>query len=47
MCIAFVQMSASDTDELLKFLTANRFPFHVQQAPRGEDVRTRIENSYY
>lgn len=47
MCIAFVQMSAADADELIKFLTANRFPFHVQQALREENVRTRIESSYY
>lgn len=47
MCITFVQMSASDADDLLTFLTANQFPFHVQQTPREEDVRARIGSSYY
>ncbi|RBM03985.1 N-acetyltransferase [Glutamicibacter soli] len=47
MCITFVQMSASDADDLLTFLTANQFPFHVQQTLREEDVRARIGSSYY
>lgn len=47
MSITFVQMSAADRDDLIEFLTTNRFPFHVHQAPGETDVRTRVDSSHF
>jgi RimJ/RimL family protein N-acetyltransferase len=43
MSITFVSMTPADTEDLVAFLTSNRFPFHVQAAPRANDIRMKIE----
>lgn len=43
MSITYIPMSAFDTEDLVSFLTQNRFPFHVQTAPRAAEIRKRIE----
>lgn len=47
MSITFVPMSPADTDDLIGFLTSNRFPFHVQAAPQAADARAKIANSHF
>ncbi|MFJ6418352.1 GNAT family N-acetyltransferase [Paeniglutamicibacter sp. NPDC091659] len=47
MSITFVPMEPADTEDLIGFLTTNRFPFHVQATPQAADIRTKIENGHY
>lgn len=47
MSITFVPMAPSDTEDLIDFLTSNRFPFHVQAAPQAADIRSKIENGRF
>ncbi|MHA7304914.1 GNAT family N-acetyltransferase [Arthrobacter sp. TMN-49] len=47
MSITFVPMTPADTEDLVGFLTSNRFPFHVQAAPQAADTRTKIENGHF
>ena len=39
MDVTFLQLSDKDEEELVKFLTTNRFPFHLNAAPSEELVR--------
>ncbi|WP_230855293.1 GNAT family N-acetyltransferase [Arthrobacter terrae] len=47
MSITFVPMTPADTENLVGFLTSNRFPFHVQVDPRAADTRTKIANGHF
>ncbi|GAA5229576.1 GNAT family N-acetyltransferase [Arthrobacter cryoconiti] len=47
MSITFVSMTPADTEDLIDFLTSNRFPFHVQAAPQANDVRMKIEGGRF
>lgn len=47
MSIVFVPMTPADTEDLIGFLTSNRFPFHVQATPQAADIRTKIENGHF
>ncbi|ASN39388.1 GNAT family N-acetyltransferase [Arthrobacter sp. 7749] len=47
MSITFVPMTPADTDDLLDFLTSNRFPFHVRAAPQAANIRTKIDDGHF
>lgn len=47
MPIEFVPMTPADTDDVVAFLSSNRFPFHVQAAPEARDIRSGIENGRF
>lgn len=47
MSIVFLPMTPADTEDLIGFLTSNRFPFHVQAAPQAADIRTKIEKGHF
>lgn len=47
MPIEFVPMTPADTDDVVAFLSSNRFPFHVQAAPEARDIRPGIENGRF
>ncbi len=47
MSIEFIPMTPADTEEVVRFLVANRFPFHVQAAPQADEVRTNIEKGRF
>lgn len=47
MPVDFLPMSASDTDDVVAFLTTNRFPFHVQPAPQAGSVREGVESGRF
>ncbi|MGP5258095.1 GNAT family N-acetyltransferase, partial [Glutamicibacter ardleyensis] len=47
MSIIFVPMTPADTEDLIGFLTSNRFPFHVQATPQAADIRTKIEKGHF
>lgn len=40
-------MTPADTAGLIVFLTANRFPSHVQAAPQAQDIRIKIEGGHF
>ena len=47
MSITFVPMTPADTENIIGFLTSNRFPFHVQAAPQSADIRMKIEKGRF
>ena len=47
MPINFVPMAPPDKEELIGFLTSNRFPFHVHPDPQISDIRSKIQNGYF
>lgn len=47
MSITFVALTPNDTDDLVSFLTSNRFPFHVQAAPQSADTWGRIAKGHF
>ncbi|SEE84238.1 Protein N-acetyltransferase, RimJ/RimL family [Arthrobacter alpinus] len=47
MSISFEPMTPADADEVMAFLSSNRFPFHVQAAPETPNVRQGIENGRF
>ncbi|WP_449373581.1 GNAT family N-acetyltransferase [Arthrobacter psychrolactophilus] len=47
MSITFAPMTPADTEDLIDFLTSNRFPFHVLPAPQDADKRTKIQNGHF
>lgn len=47
MPVELIKMTADDVDDVTGFLAANGFPFHVQAAPRAEEIREGIENGRY
>ncbi|WP_425862707.1 GNAT family N-acetyltransferase [Arthrobacter sp. TWP1-1] len=47
MAIEFVSMTPADTDDVVTFLSSNRFPFHVQAAPEARDIRKSIEDGRF
>ena len=40
-------MTSHDTDDLLVFLTTNRFPYHVNSAPTPDQTRATIQSGQF
>lgn len=47
MPVNFLPMSPADTEDVTAFLSSNRFPFHVQSAPRAQAVRAGVESGRF